>query len=201
MVYGTFFYFLHLFPVSGVTYVPFMKYSFVADHWAYIGLTGIALIFSTVFYAFMNLIKKWKIIYKVSPLIMTAILCAYIFQSKSYAEIFSKKPLSYHHTAKHNPAATMPQLMLALHYYHQQEWRKSIAILNEALKTQPENLSYYSLLYLIFKQSFFHLIEGKDLFILYPQEHWDLYKYSPTFSLLMAPLAILPDVVGLFFWK
>ncbi len=55
--------------------------------------------------------------------------------------------------------------------------------------------------YLIFKQSFFHLIEGKDLFILYPQEHWDLYKYSPTFSLLMAPLAILPDVIGLFFWN
>ncbi|MFK7773494.1 MAG: glycosyltransferase family 87 protein [Saprospiraceae bacterium] len=55
--------------------------------------------------------------------------------------------------------------------------------------------------YLIFKQSFFHLIEGKDLFILYPEEHWDLYKYSPTFSLLMAPLAILPDVIGLFFWN
>ncbi len=55
--------------------------------------------------------------------------------------------------------------------------------------------------YLIFKQSFFHLIEGKDLFILYPKEHWDLYKYSPTFSLMMAPLAILPDVVGLFIWN
>lgn len=55
--------------------------------------------------------------------------------------------------------------------------------------------------YLIFKQSFFHLVEGKDLFILYPQEHWDLYKYSPTFSLMMAPLAILPDLVGLFFWN
>ncbi len=55
--------------------------------------------------------------------------------------------------------------------------------------------------YLIFKQSFYHLIEGKDLFILYPQEHWDLYKYSPTFSLMMAPLAILPDVIGLFFWN
>lgn len=55
--------------------------------------------------------------------------------------------------------------------------------------------------YIIFKQSFFHLIEGKDLFILYPEEHWDLYKYSPTFSLLMAPLAILPDLLGLFFWN
>lgn len=55
--------------------------------------------------------------------------------------------------------------------------------------------------YLIFKQSFFHLIENKDLYILYPNEHWDLYKYSPTFALLMAPLAILPNVIGLFLWN
>ena len=55
--------------------------------------------------------------------------------------------------------------------------------------------------YIIFKQSFFHLIENKDLYILYPTEHWDLYKYSPTFSLLMAPLAILPDVIGLLLWN
>ncbi len=55
--------------------------------------------------------------------------------------------------------------------------------------------------YIIFKQSFFHLIENKDLYILYPSEHWDLYKYSPTFSLLMAPLAILPDVIGLLCWN
>ena len=55
--------------------------------------------------------------------------------------------------------------------------------------------------YLIFKQSFFHLIESKDLYQLYPQEHWDLYKYSPTFSVLMAPMAVLPDTIGLFIWN
>ena len=55
--------------------------------------------------------------------------------------------------------------------------------------------------YLIFKRSFFHLIENKDLYQLYLTEHWDLFKYSPTFSLLMAPLAWLPDSVGLFIWN
>lgn len=55
--------------------------------------------------------------------------------------------------------------------------------------------------YNIFKQSFFHLVENKDLYALYPNEHWDYYKYSPAFALLMAPLAILPDAVGLFFWN
>lgn len=55
--------------------------------------------------------------------------------------------------------------------------------------------------YVIFKQSFFHLIQQKDLFILYPAEHWDLYKYSPTFSLFFGLFAYLPDVVGLSLWN
>ena len=68
--------------------------------------------------------------------------------------------------------------------------------------TTFNNLEYTSYNnYIIFKQSFFHLIGNKDLYILYPSEHWDLYKYSPTFALLMAPLAMLPDVMGLFFWN
>ena len=33
--------------------------------------------------------------------------------------------------------------------------------------------------YVIFSQSFFHLTENKDLYQLYPDEHWDYYKYSP----------------------
>ena len=55
--------------------------------------------------------------------------------------------------------------------------------------------------YIIFKQSFFHLVEGHDLYTLYPQEHWDLYKYSPTFALLFGAFAELPDFVGLLLWN
>lgn len=55
--------------------------------------------------------------------------------------------------------------------------------------------------YLIFKQSFAHLANGKDLYSLYPDEHWDLYKYSPTFALLFGALAWLPDWLGLLLWN
>lgn len=55
--------------------------------------------------------------------------------------------------------------------------------------------------YKIFKQSFFHLTEGKDLYQAYPAEHWDYFKYSPAFALLMAPLAVLPDAIGLTLWN
>ncbi|HSN50819.1 MAG TPA: glycosyltransferase family 87 protein [Bacteroidales bacterium] len=55
--------------------------------------------------------------------------------------------------------------------------------------------------YLIFKHSFFHLTENKDLYQLYPAEHFDHYKYSPAFALLMAPLAVLPNPAGLLIWN
>lgn len=55
--------------------------------------------------------------------------------------------------------------------------------------------------FVIFKQSFFHLLQGKDLYALYPDQYWDYYKYSPTFAWFMAPFALLPDWLGLIFWN
>jgi hypothetical protein len=53
----------------------------------------------------------------------------------------------------------------------------------------------------IFKLSFYHLIGGKDIYQLYPAEHWDLYKYSPAFALCMGLLSWMPDSIGLLLWN
>ena len=55
--------------------------------------------------------------------------------------------------------------------------------------------------YLIFKNSFFHLISNDNLYIQHPEVQVDLYKYSPTFALFFGVFAFLPDFVGLFFWN
>lgn len=55
--------------------------------------------------------------------------------------------------------------------------------------------------YVIFKQSFFHLIHKQDLYAAYPAEYWDPYKYAPVFALFFAPLSVLPDAIGLFIWN
>jgi Glycosyltransferase family 87 len=55
--------------------------------------------------------------------------------------------------------------------------------------------------YVIFKQSFWHLIGQQDLYVHYPAEHWDLYKYTPTFAALFGALAIWPDWVGVHMWS
>jgi len=55
--------------------------------------------------------------------------------------------------------------------------------------------------YIIFKQSFYHLIGNQDLYREYPAEQWDLYKYSPAFSLFFGVMAVLPDFPGLLLWN
>jgi hypothetical protein len=55
--------------------------------------------------------------------------------------------------------------------------------------------------YIIFKNSFFHLIQGKDLYQAFPSDHWDFYKYSPAFALSFGLLAWMPDLAGLICWN
>jgi hypothetical protein len=55
--------------------------------------------------------------------------------------------------------------------------------------------------YLIIKHSFSHLIGNKDLYIAYPMEHWDLYKYSPAFAMFMGLFYYFPDFIGLILWN
>lgn len=73
---------------------------------------------------------------------------------------------------------------------------------------RPENLQLFTghyftdyNNYVIFRQSWFHLINGSDLYRLYPAEQWDFYKYSPTFALFMGSLAYFSDYIGLSLWN
>jgi hypothetical protein len=45
--------------------------------------------------------------------------------------------------------------------------------------------------------SFYQLLRGADLYAPYPTQYYDLYQYSPTFALLMAPFALPPVWLGL----
>lgn len=52
-----------------------------------------------------------------------------------------------------------------------------------------------------FKFSFVNLLAGTDMYILHPEQHEDLYKYSPTFALFMAPFSVLPVWLGYTLWN
>lgn len=53
----------------------------------------------------------------------------------------------------------------------------------------------------IFRAASRHLIAGSDLYAAYPAEHFDFYKYSPTFALLFSPFAYLPFAPSMLVWN
>lgn len=66
-------------------------------------------------------------------------------------------------------------------------------ILELSHSTPPNN-------YLIFKGVFQHTLHQTNLFAEYPKEYMDVNHYGPTFSLLIAPFAMLPDYLGCTLW-
>jgi hypothetical protein len=52
----------------------------------------------------------------------------------------------------------------------------------------------------IFRTSFHNLVAGRNLYVA-SVNHYDFFKYSPTFALLFAPFAIVPFTVGMFLWN
>jgi hypothetical protein len=55
--------------------------------------------------------------------------------------------------------------------------------------------------YKIFEYSFYHLKDGKDLYLNYLSEHYDLFKYTPTFAMFFGFFTLFPDWLGLSLWN
>jgi len=76
----------------------------------------------------------------------------------------------------------------------------SVQRLALTVHTIPRSWTQYEN-YIIFKNSFGHLISGQNPYAPFPDEQWDLFKYSPAFALFMAPFQALPDYLGLPLWN
>jgi len=54
--------------------------------------------------------------------------------------------------------------------------------------------------YMIFATSFWNLVNGVDIYFPVPRL-WDYHKYSPSFSALFAPMAVMPVLLGAIMWN
>lgn len=52
----------------------------------------------------------------------------------------------------------------------------------------------------IFRNVFWHSLQGKSLYAYYPEEYFDHNLYGPIFSAIIAPFAIIPEIPGLILW-
>ncbi len=56
--------------------------------------------------------------------------------------------------------------------------------------------------YIAFRNAFFHLLARQDLYAAFPMgQQADLFKYTPTWALFMAPIAALPYTAGALAWN
>lgn len=53
----------------------------------------------------------------------------------------------------------------------------------------------------IFRAAFGNLLAGRDLYAPHPEQYLDLYKYSPTFAVLFAPLSAVPLALSVLAWS
>jgi hypothetical protein len=67
--------------------------------------------------------------------------------------------------------------------------------------TVQQGISHENNNFLIFRAASLHLLHGQDLYAAYPAEHFDFYKYSPTFALLFLPFALPPFPVAMLLWN
>ena len=74
------------------------------------------------------------------------------------------------------------------------------AIQQWSLKRPGDPYTHYNN-YIIFRQSFVHLAGHQDLYTQYLAEHWDYFRYSPSFALAFGAFAWMPDLVGLLLWN
>lgn len=76
-------------------------------------------------------------------------------------------------------------------------------VLKISLDFRPhDSIGYISKVnnFIIYRNSFFHLINHQNLYGYFPLEQYDEFLYSPTFALLIAPFAMFPTYVGVVIW-
>src|SRR6184192_2827553 len=73
-------------------------------------------------------------------------------------------------------------------------------IASAALVTVQQAILRHSNNVSIFRSASFNLFAGRDLYAAHPEQHFDFYKYSPTFAVLFAPVAYLPFALTFLCW-
>src|SRR5438876_157261 len=76
----------------------------------------------------------------------------------------------------------------------------ALYIASAALLTVQQAILRHSNNVSIFRSATFNLFAGRDLYAAHPEQHFDFYKYSPTFAVLFAPLAYLPFALTFLCW-
>lgn len=102
--FGMLFFGMGTFPILGYFYVPYMKNSYVADHWNYLGAIGLAIAYVG---GTAHLGMQFKLIKKFSTLFVALIFLFVGYKTYSYSNLFINPDKLYEENIKVSPKATI----------------------------------------------------------------------------------------------
>jgi tetratricopeptide (TPR) repeat protein len=129
-----------LLPVLGIAEIYFMRYSFVADHWHYLGLMGLC--------ALGAALSRWR------PLAL-AVTVAFAATAIMRVRIFHDENTVWRDAIAKNPESWMPHNALGLNLKKSGDLTGAEAEYRAALALKPQAETYYNLA---------HLLEGTPRF-------------------------------------
>lgn len=106
----------------------------------------------------------------------------------------------FNSVVRHQPIYRGVSVRQQLSARSQRHWLVALYVLSAAVVTVQRGVFRFANDYAIFRASFWNLLWGRDLYALHLDQAHDLFKYSPTFAALFAPLSLLPSSIGLLIW-
>ncbi|OLE59885.1 MAG: hypothetical protein AUG74_16580, partial [Bacteroidetes bacterium 13_1_20CM_4_60_6] len=79
-------------------------------------------------------------------------------------------------------------------------WLLGLYVASALAVTLQQGVLHQSNNFRVFRSAAINLLARRDLYAAHPEQHFDFYKYSPTFALLFAPLAYLPFALAFLCW-
>ena len=123
---------LSFIPSSGVAYVPYFKFSFVANRFMYLGLVGII----------GMVVCCWKTSGRTLLLCSLPVVLGLACYSRYYADIFAHPTQVYEHNYRHHPGNIYPLILLSHQHWKLGKREQAIAVLERVIpKSRPLVLS------------------------------------------------------------
>ena len=146
---------LSFIPSSGLAYVTYFKFSFVANRFMYLGLVGIIGL----------VVCFWKTSGRTLLLCSLPVVLGFAYYSRYYADIFTHPTVLYEHNYRHHPGNIYPLILLSRQHWKLGKREQAIAVLERVIQN-PDPLFFYSFSSLV--QSIFYYQPERWIFL----SHW-----------------------------
>ncbi len=136
LFFGILFFVVGFIPVSGIVYVPYMKFSYVADHWNYLGSMGLCIL---IIFFYHKLNECFALKYKrytkpIVNLLMAMLVMLFVYNAYTYSRIFNNKTKLLKHNVAQNMISISPYIVLSRQYFKEKKYNKAKEVLLSALK-------------------------------------------------------------------